>query len=225
MTSEFRPRSGRAGDVPSAVRWGSAAAIASGLIGLLFGCSPPPNDSQSRVAQRPSVAVDDASCSVGAATCSGDDGGTPTLDATPGNGSDTTPGTGTDATTAALDGADGSLDFTSCTTDSDCIAVPEVGCCGPGAWVAVNRSRVDAYQATTTCTELQPMCPTIAVVGDRVPECDNGTFHCTMIVASSIACGGFIRNQHHCPDGYACSRRGRVPDIPGTCVAVDGGAD
>jgi hypothetical protein len=39
-----------------------------------------------------------------------------------------------------------------------------------------------------------------------------------MVAADRIACGGFIRNQHQCPEGYLCDRRGRVPDIPGVCV-------
>jgi hypothetical protein len=202
----------------TAVRGGRGATIVSGLVGVLAACSTPSNDTQSRVAQPPAAAGEDASCGATATRCLGDDAAAPALDATL--------ATESDAAVQSMNAADGSLDFTSCTMDSECIAVPEVGCCGPGAWVAVNRSRVDAYQAYATCAELRPMCPMISLAGDRVAECDNGTFNCTMIVASRIACGGFIRNQHRCPDGYACNRRGRVPDIPGSCVAItDSGAD
>jgi hypothetical protein len=58
----------------------------------------------------------------------------------------------------------------------------------------------------------------VTVVVPQVPECDNGKHHCAMVGVDRIACGGFIRNQHGCPEGYLCDRRGRVPDIPGVCI-------
>lgn len=58
----------------------------------------------------------------------------------------------------------------------------------------------------------------IVVLGNRVPECDNATRHCTLVAASRIGCGGFVRNEHHCPDGYLCDCHGSAPDLPGVCV-------
>jgi hypothetical protein len=45
-----------------------------------------------------------------------------------------------------------------------------------------------------------------------------------MTAVSSIACGGFVRNAHRCPDDYLCEHRNRIVDLPGACVAVDGDA-
>jgi hypothetical protein len=57
------------------------------------------------------------------------------------------------------------------------------------------------------------------VVDHRIPECDNASRHCTLISADRIECGGFVMNQHRCPQGYLCDVHGRPPDIPGVCVA------
>lgn len=110
-------------------------------------------------------------------------------------------------------------DFTSCTLDSDCVAVPASGCCGPGAWVSVNRSSAAAY-ASTGCDDRTLTCPQIILVGPRVPECDNATHVCAMVAVSSIACGGFVRNTHRCPEDYLCVHRNRIADLPGACVAI-----
>jgi hypothetical protein len=120
---------------------------------------------------------------------------------------------------AGSDAEVASPDFASCSVDSDCIAVPGSGCCGPGAWAAVNRSHADEY-ASAACTGRMPSCPQIILVGPRVPECDNGTHTCTIIAVSSIACGGFVRNTHHCPQDYLCEHRNRIADIPGVCVTI-----
>jgi hypothetical protein len=122
---------------------------------------------------------------------------------------------------ASTDGKEeaASPEFTSCVYDSDCVAVPQVGCCRLGFMVAVNRADVRPYQASDTCTESRPICPMYIVVDRRVPECDNATRRCTLISADRIACGGFVMNQHHCPQGYLCDVHGRPPDTPGVCVA------
>jgi hypothetical protein len=111
-----------------------------------------------------------------------------------------------------------SPDFISCALDSDCVAVPESGCCR-GAWVSVNRGRAADY-ASAGCTDRTPTCPQIILIGPRVPECDNATHTCTMMAVSSIACGGFVRNAHHCPEDYLCEHQNRIVDIPGVCVSV-----
>jgi hypothetical protein len=41
-----------------------------------------------------------------------------------------------------------------------------------------------------------------------------------MAAVSSIACGGFVRNAHHCPEDYLCEHRNRIVDIPGVCVSI-----
>jgi hypothetical protein len=107
--------------------------------------------------------------------------------------------------------------FRACTLDSDCVAVDRVGCCRNGWKEAVAASQKDAYAQSFKCPESRPICPMYMVRDKRVAECDNGTQLCTMIAPEDIACGGFIRNQHHCPDGYVC-KVSKVPDIPGKCV-------
>jgi hypothetical protein len=112
-----------------------------------------------------------------------------------------------------------SPDFTSCALDSDCIAVPESGCCGPGAWVSVNRASAASY-ASAVCTDRMLRCPQIILVGPRVPECDNATHTCAMVGVNSIGCGGFVRNTHRCPEDYLCVHPNRIADLPGACVAL-----
>jgi hypothetical protein len=63
-------------------------------------------------------------------------------------------------------------------------------------------------------------CPQIILVGPRVSECDNATHSCAMVGVDSIACGGFVRNAHHCPEDYLCVHRNRIADLPGACVAA-----
>src|SRR5262249_9578556 len=43
-------------------------------------------------------------------------------------------------------------DFFSCKLDSDCVAIPTVGCCNNGYKIAVNKGEVDAYTAANACT-------------------------------------------------------------------------
>jgi hypothetical protein len=81
----------------------------------------------------------------------------------------------------------------------------------------VNRERVAEY-TSAGCTERTTTCPQIVLIGPRVPECDNATHGCTMTAVSSIACGGFVRNAHHCPEDYLCVHRNRIVDIPGVCL-------
>jgi hypothetical protein len=52
-----------------------------------------------------------------------------------------------------------------------------------------------------------------------VPECDNATHTCAIVAVSSIACGGFARNAHHCPQDYLCVHQNRIVDLPGVCLS------
>jgi hypothetical protein len=123
---------------------------------------------------------------------------------------------------AGDDGGDGDPSpFAACTVDADCIAVARLGCCDNGWLVAINRAQQAAYEASFTCQTVRPVCAMYRVIDTRVAECDNGTRQCTMIAIDKIACGGFIRNAHACPDGYACDYEGHVADIPGQCVSTD----
>lgn len=107
--------------------------------------------------------------------------------------------------------------FRACTMDIDCVAVDRVGCCHNGWKEAVAASQKDAYARSFACPDPHPICAMYLVRDDRVAECDNGTHLCAMVKADDIHCGGFIRNQHACPDGYSC-RLPRIPDIPGKCI-------
>jgi hypothetical protein len=117
------------------------------------------------------------------------------------------------------------MEFAACRDDSDCVAVPQAGCCRLGYMAAVNRDLTNAYQASAACTDRRPVCPLIRIIDDRVAECDNATHHCTMVAVDKIFCGGFVRNQHHCPQGYSCVFTRHVPDIPGQCLPSDSGGE
>lgn len=107
--------------------------------------------------------------------------------------------------------------FRACTMDSDCAAVPRAGCCRNGWMEAVAVSQKDAYAKAEKCSEPHPICPMYIVQDKRVALCDNATHLCTMTPPDQISCGGFIRNQHHCPAGYQC-KLPKMPDVGGKCV-------
>jgi hypothetical protein len=64
----------------------------------------------------------------------------------------------------------GTQNFYACETDSDCVAVPKVGCCSNGWMEAVNKHEVNAYENSFVCNE-QIMCPMYVVDDTRVPAC------------------------------------------------------
>jgi hypothetical protein len=107
--------------------------------------------------------------------------------------------------------------FQACAMDSDCVSVARVGCCNNGYREAVSAKHVDAYKHSFTCPPPKPMCPMFMINDTREAECNNGTHLCELVAAEKIACGGFIKNQHHCPSGFHC-QLARMPDLPGTCV-------
>jgi hypothetical protein len=91
---------------------------------------------------------------------------------------------GAPLTTAATDTADAgpSAAFQACQSDSDCVAVPRVGCCYNGWKEAVNSAQKDAYAASFTCPRRHP-CPMYIIRDTRVPRCDTGTHLCQMVAA------------------------------------------
>jgi hypothetical protein len=107
--------------------------------------------------------------------------------------------------------------FRTCTLDSDCLAVDRVGCCHNGWKEAVAATQKEAYEKSFVCPQPHPICPMYIVQDVRVPECDNATHLCTMVRAEDIACMGFIKNKHACPDGYRCQLT-KPADVPGKCV-------
>lgn len=115
---------------------------------------------------------------------------------------------------------DGTHDYTSCKVDADCVAISQGGCCPNGWNVAVNQSSVDDWQAAHACTDPHPICPLYVVNDTRVPECNNSTHQCELVAIDQVQCGGFILNAHQCPSGYQCEYDGKVPDLPGQCVAA-----
>ncbi len=67
-----------------------------------------------------------------------------------------------------------------CSTDTDCIAAPRVGCCHNGWLEAVAASQKDTYAASFVCPEPHPICPMYLIREARVPRCDRATRLCTM---------------------------------------------
>jgi hypothetical protein len=70
--------------------------------------------------------------------------------------------------------------FQACQVDSDCVAVPRVGCCYNGWKEAVNVAQKDAYAASFTCAHPHP-CPMYIVRDLRIPKCDPSTHLCAMV--------------------------------------------
>lgn len=77
-----------------------------------------------------------------------------------------------DASTAA---------YRACQQDTDCVAVPRVGCCSNGWFEAVNAGQKDAYAKSFTCPTPRPMCPMYMVHDTRTPKCDTNTHLCIMV--------------------------------------------
>jgi len=108
-------------------------------------------------------------------------------------------------------------EYLACSVDSDCVAVAREGCCHNGWKDAVNQSRLDAYRQANACKDQHVMCAQFLVNDDRVALCNTAQSRCEMMKPEEIPCGGFIRNQHACPDGYECAKS-PTPDVGGRCV-------
>jgi hypothetical protein len=186
-------------------RMNTAMALAGGLAAcaLVFvGCSASPDSSE---IQGNALHLIGES---GGGGCGGDDGGACATGGGSGHGE-------TDAGSA--DG-EPPADYRACQVDDDCVAVPQAGCCHNGWKTAVNREEVDAYDKAYACTGSHPICPLYIVDDTRVAECNRVSLLCEMVPIDQIACGGFVMHPHECPGDYACTL-GRIPDIPGHCVA------
>lgn len=77
----------------------------------------------------------------------------------------------------------------SCKVDSDCEAVPQVGCCNNGYKAAVNKHHVAAYEASFTCPPPKPFCPMFVILDRRVPVCDQTTDTCQMVEPADAGVG------------------------------------
>jgi hypothetical protein len=112
-------------------------------------------------------------------------------------------------------------EYYKCDTDSDCVAIEQAGCCPNGFLVAVNATKVDAYNTKYACTNPPQFCPLFVVNDTRVAQCDFTKHQCQMLDPTQIRCGGFTApvHVHNCPDGFQCNYNGVVPDVPGTCQA------
>jgi len=77
----------------------------------------------------------------------------------------------------------GNAQYRGCKQDSDCVAVPRVGCCNNGWLEAVASTQKDAYAKSFVCPTPHPMCPMFIVRDTRTPRCDAGTHLCTMVNA------------------------------------------
>jgi hypothetical protein len=75
----------------------------------------------------------------------------------------------------------GTAQFRACQQDSDCVAVPRVGCCHNGHMEAVNVSQKDAYAQSFTCPHPRP-CPMYMIRDRRLPKCDPAAKLCVMVM-------------------------------------------
>ena len=80
---------------------------------------------------------------------------------------------------AAAD-AGAAAQFRACTADTDCVAVPRVGCCHNGWMEAVAVSQKDAYAASFVCPEAHPICAMFLVRDRRVARCNTAAHLCEL---------------------------------------------
>jgi hypothetical protein len=73
------------------------------------------------------------------------------------------------------------LDYLSCNVDSDCVAVPQAGCCNNGYKAAVNKDKIDSYRSANTCKIKNVICPQIFVEDRRLAQCNRTSHQCEMI--------------------------------------------
>jgi hypothetical protein len=106
--------------------------------------------------------------------------------------------------------------FTLCAFDSDCVAIPQAGCCSNGWLAAVNVDLVASYEAANACTQ-QTICPQYVVNDTRVAQCGNASLACELVAPTSVRCGGDGVNPHSCPTGYTCVL-GPDDTTVGTCA-------
>jgi hypothetical protein len=84
---------------------------------------------------------------------------------------------------------DDAAPFAACSADTDCSAVPKVGCCHLGWKVAVNKDKAKAYAASYHCPIAEPICIQILVIDNRTPRCDPGAHQCKLVDEANNDCG------------------------------------
>jgi hypothetical protein len=109
---------------------------------------------------------------------------------------------------------DGGGDFYSCGVDSDCVAVPKVGCCPNGSMEAVNKQSVDAYRASFVCGKTRHICPMYRLLERRRPLCGNASHRCEMVPPDQVVCNGTGPNVHACLTGTQCDSTGHCAPSP-----------
>lgn len=116
--------------------------------------------------------------------------------------------------------ANGSPEWDRCEVDTDCTAVPRVGCCEDGWKEAVNKTRVAEYSTSFDMSTCATTCPPFVIEDKRQPLCNHDKGRCEMVEIRDIACGGNSPNPHRCPAGYTCKTPDGSPaDVPGRCVS------
>ena len=70
--------------------------------------------------------------------------------------------------------------FRACAADTDCVAVPRVGCCHNGWMEAVAVSQKDAYAASFVCPEAHPICAMFIIRDRRVARCNTAAHLCEL---------------------------------------------
>ena len=73
------------------------------------------------------------------------------------------------------------LDYLSCNVDSDCVAVPQAGCCSNGSKAAVNKGKIDSYRAANVCKIKNVMCPQVIIDDRRAAQCNRTSHQCEMV--------------------------------------------
>jgi hypothetical protein len=71
--------------------------------------------------------------------------------------------------------------FRACAADTDCVAVPRVGCCHNGWMEAVAASQQGAYAASFVCPVAHPICPMFLIRDTRIPRCNVTTHLCELV--------------------------------------------
>jgi hypothetical protein len=104
--------------------------------------------------------------------------------------------------------SDGGGDFYACNVDSDCVAVPKVGCCPTGHQEAVNKQSVSSYESSFVCEMKRRICPMYRILDKRQPLCGSTSHKCEMVSPEQIACGGTGSSSHACLGGFRCDSGG-----------------
>src|SRR5262249_14810094 len=99
---------------------------------------------------------------------------------------------------------DGGALLKECATDADCVRVTTNCCSLNNEWDAVTKGDEKAFHALLACPA-RLFCPAIVIPDDHaMAECNGSTHLCEAVKPEDIACGGFVKDPHACPAGWAC---------------------